>query len=153
MLPEITATNWAYQLRCHIVCNSYLFLYCMYVAVHSVIVTLNNTMHLQATNDAKWNIIREELFDGSCTNGSRAPLYNPYQVQVNSSAGYMNDCNPHNQQRCAMGDLSGKLGMFASKANSIPHKTYSFYDENLFLTGKYTSELNKLYVCIYIFLQ
>ena len=124
----------------------------MYFTVHSVFVTLN-TMHLQVTNDTKWHIIREERFDGSCTNSSKAPLYNPYQVQVNSSAGYMNDCNPHNQQRCAMGDLSGKLGMFASKANSIPHKTYSFYDENLFLTGKYTSELNKLYVCIYIFLQ
>lgn len=124
----------------------------MYVAVQSVLVTLNNAMHLQANNDTKWHIIRQELRNGSCTNGGIASLYNPYQVQVNSSAGYMNDCNPRNQQRCAMGDLSGKLGTLAIEANSNSHKTYSFYDENLFLTGKYTSELNKLYVYIYIYL-
>ena len=122
----------------------------MYVTVHSVFVTLNNAMQLQATNDTKWHIIREELSNGSCTNSTQAPLYNPYQVQVKSSAGYMNDCNPRSQQRCAMGDLSGKLGTLAIEANSNPHKTYSLYDENLFLTGKYTSELNQLYVYIYI---
>ena len=113
------------------------------MAVHSVIVTLNNTIHLQATIDTKWHIIHEELSNGRCTNGTQAPLYNPYQVQLNSSAGYMNDCNPHKQQRCAMGDLSGKLGTLAIEVNSNHHKTYSFYDENLFLTGKYTSEFNK----------
>ena len=133
-------------------CNSQLFLCCMYVAVHSVFVTLYNAMHLQANNDTKWHIIREELSNGSCTNGGMASPYNPYQVHVNSSAGYMNDCNPHKQQRCAMGDLSGKLGTLAIEVNSNPHKTYSFYDENLFLTGKYTSELNKLYVYNYIYI-
>ena len=115
----------------------------MYVAVQSAIVTLSDTMHLQATNDTKWHIIREELQNGSCTNSGIASLYNPYQVQVKNSAGYMNDCNPRSQQRCAMGDLSGKLGTLAIEANSNHHKTYSFYDENLFLTGNYTSEFNK----------
>ena len=45
-----------------------------------------------------------------------------------------------------MGDLSGKLGALAIEAKSHHQKTYSFYDENLFLTGNYTSELKKLYV-------
>ena len=53
----------------------------------------------------------------------------------------MDDCTSRRQQRCAMGDLSGKLGRLKIDPNSIyPHKTYSFYDENLFLTGPYTSE-------------
>ena len=121
----------------------------LHVAVQSVLVTLNNAMHLQATNDTKWHIIHEEFKNGSCTNGGIASLYNPYQVQVTSSTGYMNDCNPRRQQRCAMGDLSGKLGTLAIESKSNHHKTYSFYDENLFLTGNYSSEFNMYVYYIY----
>ena len=48
-----------------------------------------------------------------------------------------------------MGDLSRKLGTLRLEPNSTnPCKTYSFYDENLFLTGNFTSEFNFVPVSI-----
>ena len=48
-----------------------------------------------------------------------------------------------------MGDLSGKLGALALEpVTTIPHKTYSFYDENLHLLGPFTGELDKLHTSV-----
>ena len=40
-----------------------------------------------------------------------------------------------------MGDLSSKLGpLMLEPASARLHEMYSFYDENLFLAGPFTSE-------------
>ena len=68
-------------------------------------------------------------------------LYNPYEVSTAAESGYFDGCTSLNQQRCAMGDLSGKLGTLRlDPPTANPHKTYSFYDENLHLLGPFTSE-------------
>lgn len=67
--------------------------------------------------------------------------YNPFEVSRSEESGYFDDCTSRRQQRCAMGDLSRKLEKLSIEPQSKnPHKMYSFYDENLFLAGKYTSE-------------
>ena len=77
--------------------------------------------------------------------GSIGEQYNPYEVMKTPESGYMNDCSSRRQRRCAMGDLSGKLGTLILEPNSTnPHKTYSFYDENLHLAGPFTSEFKWL---------
>ena len=85
-----------------------------------------------------------------CTkNDTVGAQYNPYEVKTTNESGYFDDCTSHRQQRCAMGDLSRKLGTLRLEPNSTnPHKTYSFYDENLFLTGNFTSEFNFVPVSI-----
>ena len=87
-----------------------------------------------------WNI-HEGFTDrnGTCPDHI-GDQYNPYGVNTTKESGYMTDCSSLSQQRCAMGDFSGKLGLLTTS----PHKTYSFYDENLFLTGPFTSEFKLL---------
>ena len=48
-----------------------------------------------------------------------------------------------------MGDLSGKLGTLGLEPRTNnPHKTYSFYDENLDVLGPFSSEsIDKTGVC------
>ena len=66
-------------------------------------------------------------------------VYNPYEVGTTNKSGYSEGCSSMRQLRCAMGDLTGKLGTLRPMtANS--HNIYSFYDENLFLTGPFTSK-------------
>jgi len=55
-------------------------------------------------------------------------------------SGYFDDCTPHRQQRCAVGDLTKKLRALRLKPDANSHKTYTFYDENLSLVGPYSSE-------------
>ena len=53
-----------------------------------------------------------------------------------------------------MGDLGRKLGTLGLEpVTTIPHKTYSFYDENLHLLGPFTSELGNTYnnYALYLF--
>ena len=83
---------------------------------------------------------------GSCEQILNGPgigaLYNPFGVSRSEESGYLDDCTSRRQQRCAMGDLSRKLANLRMDTMSKnPYIMYSFYDENLFLAGKYTSEL------------
>ena len=67
--------------------------------------------------------------------------YNPYGVNTTQESGYLEDCSSLSQLRCAMGDLTGKLGALGLEpVTTSPHQTYSFYDENLHLLGPFTSE-------------
>ena len=69
-------------------------------------------------------------------------IYNPYSVNTSKESGYLNDCTALSQLRCAMGDLSGKLGELGLEpVTTTPRKTYSFYDVNLHLLGPFSSEL------------
>ena len=88
---------------------------------------------------------------GTCTTkGTIGALYNPYAVTTTNESGYIDDCTSRRQQRCAMGDLSGKLGTLRLESISTkPHITYSFYDENIFLAGKYTSKFEWLLWVMY----
>ena len=95
----------------------------------------------QATSDHEW-YINDGFTDsnGNYTDHIGA-LYNPYAVSTTEESGYFDDCSSLSQLRCAMGDLGGKLGTLALEpVTNSSHKTYSFYDKNLFLTGPYTSE-------------
>ena len=96
---------------------------------------------LQNTRDLAWSI--SEGFtqsDGTCTDGIDKP-YNPYEVDTSEESGYFMECSPLGQLRCAMGDLRRKLGpLMLEPATASFHKMYSFYDENLFLAGPFTSE-------------
>ena len=84
----------------------------------------------------------------NCINHTGA-LYNPYHVSTSSESGYLDDCTSTNQQRCAMGDLSGKLGALRLEPlTANPRKTYSFYDDNLHLLGPLTSEYNILLITL-----
>ena len=48
-----------------------------------------------------------------------------------------------------MGDLSGKLGTLGLEpVTTNPHRTYSFYDENLHLLGPFTGQFS-LIMCLY----
>ena len=98
---------------------------------------------LQTTSDHEWYI--HDGFTDSNGNSficmHTGTLYNPYEVSTAAESGYFDDCTPVSQQRCAMGDLSGKLGTLKLKSRTnTPHKTYSFYDDNLHLLGPFTSE-------------
>lgn len=96
---------------------------------------------LQNTTGYVWNI--QEGFTDGCRkcNGNIEKLYNPYGVKTTDKSGYIKECSALRQLRCAMGDLTGKLGPLGLEPLSYkPHKTYSFYDENLFLVGPFTSE-------------
>ena len=78
--------------------------------------------------------------NGTCSDHIGAQ-YNPYGVNTTAESGYLEDCISRKQLRCAMGDLGRKLETLEleSLINS-PHKTYSFYDENLHVLGPFTSE-------------
>ena len=94
---------------------------------------------LQNTTGYVWSI-HEGFTDGSrkCIDNI---LYNPYGVNTTDKSGYIKECSALRQLRCAMGDLTGKLGPLGLEPLSYkPHKTYSFYDENLFLVGPFSSE-------------
>ena len=68
-------------------------------------------------------------------------VYNPYAVNRSKASGYLADCTTLTQLRCAMGDLSGKLGTLQLEpVTTRPCKTYSFYDENLHLLGPFTGK-------------
>ena len=63
---------------------------------------------------------------------------------MNTDEDYEDDCTRLNQLRCAMGDLSKKLGRLVLGATPVTfstRRTYSFYDENLHLLGPFTGEL------------
>ena len=102
---------------------------------------------LQSANGYEWYI--QEGFtevNGTCTDHIGA-LYNPYGVSTTAESGYFDDCTSLRQQRCAMGDLSGKLGTLGLEpVTASYHKTYSFYDENLHLLGPFTGEFDVLLV-------
>ena len=71
--------------------------------------------------------------------------YNPYEVDTSEGSGYFRECSPLRQLRCAMGDLRWKLGpLMLEPASARLRKLYSFYDENLFLAGPFTSEFHWL---------
>ena len=98
-------------------------------------------LSLQNTRGHAWSI--SEGFTrsvGTCTDVIDKQ-YNPYEVDTSEESGYFRGCSPLRQLRCAMGDLSRKLGPFMLEpASARLHKMYSFYDENLFLDGPFTSE-------------
>ena len=99
---------------------------------------------LQTTSDHEWYIHEgHSVGKGNCTNHEGTlSMYNPYNISTAAESGYFDDCTSVSQQRCAMGDLSGKLGTLRLEPQTnTPHKTYSFYDENLHLLGPLTSEL------------
>ena len=106
---------------------------------------VSSSCTFQTINGTKWHINCMEFASGIYTeniNCATGLLYNPYNVSTTDDSGYMDECNSHKQRRCAMGDLSGKLGTLVLEPNSTyPHQTYSFYDENLLLIGPYTSKL------------
>ena len=98
---------------------------------------------MQTANNHTW-YIHEGYTEGTgtCSN-TVGILYNPYAVNTTAESGYFDDCTSLRQQRCAMGDLSGKLGVLGLEpVTNNPHKTYSFYDEHLYLIGPFTSEYN-----------
>ena len=97
---------------------------------------------MQSTSGHTWYI-----YDGF-TNGSGicseriGAQYNPYGVNTSADSGYFDDCTSLSQQRCAMGDLSGKLGALGLEPVATnPHKATSFYDENLHLLGPSTGKI------------
>ena len=94
-----------------------------------------------------WNI-HDGFTDGNGTcasNSTIGALYNPYAVKTTVESGYLDACNSQRQLRCAMGDLSRKLGALElGPVTASPHQTYSFYDEHLFLAGPFTSEFKWL---------
>ena len=96
---------------------------------------------LQSTNNHTWYIHEGYANgNGTCTDHIGA-LYNPYGVNTTAESGYFDDCTSWSQQRCAMGDLSGKLEVLGLEpVTTSPHKTYSFYDELLYLVGPFTGE-------------
>ena len=102
----------------------------------------SNTM--QATSGHAWYVHEGHTEgNGACTDHIGAQ-YNPYGVNTTEEAGYLDDCTSLSQQRCAMGDLGGKLGTLELEpVTTILHKTYSFYDENLHLLAPFTSEFRK----------
>ena len=104
---------------------------------------------IQATNGHIWYVHKGFTEgNGTCTDTIGA-LYNPYGVSTTTESGYLNDCTSRSQQRCAMGDLSGKLGTLGLEpmANT-PRKTYAFYDENLHLVGPFSGEF-KIHIGIF----
>ena len=110
-----------------------------YSAISLYIVSSVNT--LQSTNNHTWYIHEGYANgNGTCTDHIGA-LYNPYGVSTTAESGYFDDCTSQSQQRCAMGDLSGKLEVLGLEpVTTSPHKTYSFYDELLYLVGPFTGE-------------
>ena len=97
-------------------------------------------LSLQNTRGHAWSI--SEGFTqsvGTCTDVIDKQ-YNPYEVDTSEESGYFRGCSPLRQLRCAMGDLSRKLGPLMLEPASAIHEMYSFYDENLFLAGPFTSE-------------
>ena len=104
---------------------------------------------MQATGGHAWYVHEGHTeSNGTCSDHLGAQ-YNPYRVNTTAESGYLDDCSSLRQQRCAMGDLGGKLGTLGLEpmANS-PHKTYSFYDENLDVLGPFSSEsIDKTGVC------
>ena len=105
---------------------------------------------IQNTSGHAWSI--SEGFtrsDGMCTDGIDKQ-YNPYEVDTSEESGYFRECSPQTQLRCAMGDLRRKLGpLMLEPASARLHKIHSFYDENLFLAGPFTSEFNSRYFIAY----
>ena len=96
---------------------------------------------MQATGGHAWYVHEGHTeSNGTCSDHLGAQ-YNPYRVNTTAESGYLDDCSSLRQQRCAMGDLGGKQGTLRLEpmANS-PHKTYSFYDENLDVLGPFSSE-------------
>ena len=100
-----------------------------------------STQCVQATGGHAWYVHEGHTeSNGTCSDHLGAQ-YNPYRVNTTAESGYLDDCSSLRQQRCAMGDLGGKLGTLGLEpmANS-PHKTYSYYDENLDVLGPFSSE-------------
>ena len=96
---------------------------------------------MQSTSGHAW-YVHEGYTEGNGTCSHHiGAQYNPYRVNTTAESGYLDDCTSLNQLRCAMGDLSGKLGTLELQlVTSSPHKTYSFYDGNLHVLGPFTSE-------------
>lgn len=129
-----------------IVAKEIIYNYCIVLvyihatAVSIIIFDVTSTYHThapQATSGHAWYVHEGVVSsNGTCTDTLGAQ-YNPYGVNTSAESGYLNGCSALNQQRCAMGDLSGKLGTL--QRLEPPHNTYSFYDENLHLLGPFTS--------------
>ena len=102
---------------------------------------LSASLKLQNTRGHAWSISeRFKRSVGTCSDGIDKP-YNPYEVDTSEESGYFRECSPLRQLRCAMGDLRRKLGpLMLEPASARLRKMYSFYDENLFLAGPFTSE-------------
>ena len=96
---------------------------------------------MQTTSGHAW-YVHEGYTEGNGTCSDHiGAQYNPYRVNTTAESGYLDDCTSLNQLRCAMGDLSGKVGTLELQlVTSSPHKTYSLYDENLHVLGPFTSE-------------
>ena len=96
---------------------------------------------MQATDGHSWYVHEGHTEgNGTCSDHLGAQ-YNPYRVNTTAESGYLDDCSSLRQQRCAMGDLGGKLGTLGLEPmTNSPHKTFSFYDENLDVLGPFSSE-------------
>ena len=96
---------------------------------------------MQATGGHAWYVHEGHTEgNGTCSDHLGAQ-YNPYRVNTTAESGYLDDCSSLRQQRCAMGELGGKLGTLGLEPmTNSPHKTYSFYDENLHVLGPFSSE-------------
>ena len=96
---------------------------------------------VQATGGHAWYVHKGHAEgNGTCSDHLGAQ-YNPYRVNTTAESGYLDDCSSLRQQRCAMGDLGGKLGTLGLEPmTNSHHKTYSFYDENLHVLGPFSSE-------------
>ena len=116
------------------------WLLCNYIAIllPLLCVFLNS---IQSSTGHLWYIHEGYTAQNGTCSDTVGALYNPYAVSTTAESGYIDDCTSLRQQRCAMGDLSGKLGTLGLEPMATnPHKTYSFYDEHLYLVGPFTGE-------------
>ena len=124
--------------------------YCFITFSLATRVTIPPSCAQQAASSHAWYIHEGAVkVNETCTDHA-GERYNPYGVNTTEESGYLDDCSSLRQQRCAMGDLTGKLGALGLEpVTTSPHQTYSFYDENLHLLGPFTSEfirpMSKLY--------
>lgn len=89
------------------------------------------------TNNHDWLIYQSPMGDdmlaqtGRCS--SCGDRYNPYNVS--SDGDYSTACNPSNQFRCELGDLSGKHGQISIRSATGGTQKYFFSDMQLPLSG------------------
>ena len=94
---------------------------------------------LQVSTNHIWYIHSSTVAFKSISSDSVDGIYNPFGVNTSRESGYLDDCTALSHFRCAMGDLSGKLGALGLEpATTSPHKAHSFYDENLHLLGPFS---------------
>ena len=95
---------------------------------------------LCSQEDMKLNwYISTTMLNESCN--SSYSTYNPFNVSMTGN--YTSDCTVESQLRCAMGDLTGKLGQLTVESGTgAKVKTYTFYDDLLYLTGPNSGEVS-----------